>query len=79
MDLFNKYEPDATDYENARRLTGMIKEIFSQIQIPLRLQDLGVQKEDFDWIIANTKGGSVNANPRPVEPELLLELLEKAW
>ncbi len=79
LDLFNKYEPEATDQENARRLTGMIKEIFSQVQIPLRLQDLGIQKEDFEWIIANTKGGSVNANPRPIDPDSVRELLEKAW
>ena len=57
----------------------MIKEIFSQIQIPLKLRDLGVLKEDFDWIIENTKGGSVNSNPRIPDPESLRELLEKAW
>lgn len=79
LDLFNKYEPEGTNYENARRLTGMIKEIFSQVQIPLRLQDIGILKEDFDWIISQTKGRSVNANPRPVDPESLHQLLEKAW
>ncbi|UYP47091.1 hypothetical protein NEF87_003376 [Candidatus Lokiarchaeum ossiferum] len=79
LDLFNKYEPEGTDYENARRLTGMIKEIFSQVQIPLRLQDIGVLKEDFEWIITQTKGRSVNANPRPIDPESLRQLLDKAW
>ena len=69
----------ATDEKNSQRLASMIKEIFSQIQIPLKLRDLGVLKEDFDWIIENTKGGSVNSNPRTPDPESLRELLEKAW
>ncbi|QEE15171.1 iron-containing alcohol dehydrogenase family protein [Promethearchaeum syntrophicum] len=79
LDLFTKYEPEATDEKNSQRLASMIKELFSQIQIPLKLRDLGVLKEDFDWIIENTKGGSVNSNPRKPDPESLRELLEKAW
>ena len=79
LDLFTKYEPEATDEKNSQRLASMIKEIFSQIQIPLKLRDLGVLKEDFDWIIENTKGGSVNSNPRTPDPESLRELLENAW
>ena len=79
LDLFTKYEPEATDEKNSQRLASMIKEIFSQIQIPLKLRDLGVLKEDFDWIIENTKGGSVNSNPSTPDPESLRELLEKAW
>ena len=79
LDLFTKYEEEATDEKNSLRLASMIKEIFSQIQIPLKLKDLGVLKEDFDWIIENTKGGSVNANPRTPDPESLRELLEEAW
>ncbi len=79
LDLFTKYEAEATDIKNTQRLGSMIKELFSQIQIPLRLRDLGVLKEDFDWIIENTKGGSVNSNPRTPDPESLRDLLEKAW
>ena len=79
LDLFTKYEQEATDEKNTQRLTSMIKELLSQIQIPLKLRDLGVLKEDFDWIIENTKGGSVNSNPRTPDPESLRELLENAW
>ena len=79
LDLFTKYEPEATDEKNSQRLASMIKELFSQIQIPLKLRDLGVLKEDFDWIIENVKGGSVNSNPRKPDPESLRDLLEKAW
>ncbi len=79
LDLFTKFEPECNDSENGRRLAGMIKEVFSQVQIPLRLQDLGILKEDFDWIAENTKGGSVNTNPRIPTKEDLLDLLEKAW
>ena len=79
LDLFNKYEPEASDLENTHRFAAMIKEILSQVQIPLRLRELGVKKEDFDWIISNAKGGSVNANPRSVDPDSLKKLLETAW
>jgi len=79
LDLFTKYEQEATDEKNTQRLASMIKELLSQIQIPLKLRDLGVLKEDFDWIIENTKGGSVNSNPRTPDPESLRELLENAW
>ena len=79
LDLFTKYEEEASDEKNTQRLASMIKELLSQIQIPLKLRDLGVLKEDFDWIIENTKGGSANSNPRTPDPESLRELLEKAW
>ncbi len=79
LNLFTKYEAEASDEKNTQRLASMIKEMFSQIHIPLKLRDLGVLKEDFDWIIENTKGSSVNSNPRTPDPESLRELLEKAW
>jgi alcohol dehydrogenase len=79
LDMFSKYEPDASDQENARRLAAMIKELFSQVQIPIKLRDLKVQEEDFDWIVENTKGGSVNSNPRTPDAESMKKLLKKAW
>ena len=57
----------------------MIKELFVSIGVPIRLRDLSVRKADFDWIVANTKGGSVNSNPRTPDPISLRELLENAW
>ncbi len=78
-DFFNKYEPEASNEDNTKRLIGMIKELFADIGIPLRLEDLGIEKESFDWIIARTKGGSVNANPREVDKESLKKLLERAF
>jgi alcohol dehydrogenase class IV len=79
LDLFTKFETECSDYENGRRLAGMIKELFAQVQIPLRLQDLGIPKEDFEWIADNTKGGSVNSNPRTPSREDIIKLLERAW
>jgi alcohol dehydrogenase len=79
LDLFTKFDPKAENFENARRLSSMIKELFAQVQIPLRLQNLGIQKEDFQWIIENTKGASAANNPRPIDPDSLMELLEHAW
>lgn len=79
LDLFTKYEAEASEMDNARRLPSMLKELFSQVQIPLRLQDLAIKQEDFEWIAANTKGNAVDCNPRPIDPESVIELLQKAW
>lgn len=79
LNLLNKYEADASDEANTKYLINMIKELFISIGIPIRLRDLSIPKEDFDWIVANTKGGSVNSNPRTPDPASLKELLEKAW
>ncbi|WP_457556486.1 iron-containing alcohol dehydrogenase family protein [Candidatus Harpocratesius sp.] len=79
LDLFTKYEASCSDFENARRLAGMIKELFAQVQIPIRLRDLGILKDDFNWIVENTKGGSVNSNPRKPTAEEIGHLLENAW
>lgn len=79
IDLFTKYESSCNDYENSRRLAGMIKEIFAQVQLPIRLRDLGILQDDFPWIVQNTKGGSVNTNPRTPTPEEIGKLLESAW
>jgi alcohol dehydrogenase class IV len=79
LDFVSKFEKDAKDEENALRLIGMIKELLTDIGIPIRLRELGVLKEDFNWIIQNTKGGSVNSNPRTPDPEALRKILESAW
>ncbi len=77
-DFFHKYEAEASDEDNTRRLIGMIKELFTDVGLPIRLGDLGVEKSDFDWIIENTKGGSFEANPRTPDDESLKEFLENA-
>jgi alcohol dehydrogenase class IV len=79
LDLPYSYSKDATDEENTEQLINLITEFFSQLNIPHHLQEMGVQSEDFEWIIANTKGGSVNANIRVPDPESLQQLLKKAF
>ena len=38
-----------------------------------------VSKEDFEWIVENTKGSSAANNPRPIDLPSIMDLLEKAW
>ncbi len=81
-DFFNTYEPEASDEDNTRRLIGMLKELISSVNIPIRLEELGIEKEDLDWIVARvvrTKGGSYEANPREPDRESLKKLLSDAY
>ncbi len=73
------FDPTLSDEENARQLITLISNFFTKLDIPCSLKDVGVAEEDFDWIIENTKGGSVNANIRVPDPESLKDLLDRAY
>jgi alcohol dehydrogenase class IV len=77
--LQTKLKANATQEEKSHSAIEMVRELFEAIGVPTLLRKLGLKKEDFDWIITNTKGGSVNTNPREPTPELLHELLENNW
>ena len=59
-------------------LNEIIFDFLDKLHIPKRLSDLGIQEKDFDAIVKDTKGGSLDANPRPTTPELLKDILKSA-
>lgn len=65
------------NYKGAN-LNEMIFDFLEKLHIPKRLSELGIKETDFDAIVKDTKGGSLDANPRPTTPELLKEILKSA-
>jgi alcohol dehydrogenase class IV len=55
-----------------------IKELLENLSIPLRLSKLGIKREDVKRIVKDTKGSSLNNNPRETNEHLLTEILNKA-
>ena len=56
----------------------MMFDFLDKLEIPKKLSEIGIQEKDFDNIVKDTKGGSLEANPRPTTPELLREILKSA-
>ncbi len=61
-----------------KNLNEMIFDLLDKLKIPKRLSELGIRESDFDAIVKDTKGGSLDANPRPTTPELLKQILKSA-
>ncbi len=53
-----------------------IDELLATLQIPTRLNALGVDAEQLDEIVRGSRGNSMNGNPREISDEELRELLQ---
>jgi len=51
----------------------------TELGIPKRLRDLGVQEEQLPAIVAASRGNSMSGNPREITDEELLEMLTTIW
>ncbi len=67
----------ATNEEKSRALITFIQDYLAELNIPYRLGELGVKSEDIPWIVAQTKGGSADANPRGFSKEQLTRFLHR--
>ncbi len=73
-------EEDASllsETEAAQRVVEKIKEMFSQAGIKENLSEWGIKEEDFLQLAKESKGGSLNNNPRETSEADLIELLYK--
>lgn len=57
---------------------SFVKDLLSKLNMPQHLKDLGISVSDLSVIAFSAKGSSLNNNPRPVTPEVLIEILSKA-
>lgn len=64
--------------DKARWAIEKLKDIFQYIGIPLRLNEIGIKESDLDDIIQDTKGSSLNNNPRNTTKDSLKEILINA-
>ena len=69
----------AVSVEDAARMAvRAIRDMISQLQLPQRLQDVGINQDDVAGIASAARGSSLNNNPRPTTPASLQELLSGA-
>ncbi|MGL6196459.1 MAG: hypothetical protein ACRC2T_16720, partial [Thermoguttaceae bacterium] len=73
--LDQKKIKDASDELLVEMLIERITNICEKIVIPMRFADYGITQKDFPLIAKNSKGGSMQANPRTFTDEEICELL----
>ena len=64
--------------EKAEWAIKKIEDIFTYVEVPLRLSEVGIIEADFDEIIKDTTGSSLANNPRDTNKETLREILVNA-
>ena len=69
--------PDSIN-DKALWIIELIKKIFEHCEIPLHLKDIGITEEDIDDIVKDTKGSSLNNNPRDTDKQSLKQILLNA-
>lgn len=65
-------------FKKAEWAIWKIKDIFLYIGIPLHLNQIGIKESDIDGIVQDTKGSSLDNNPRTTTKESLIEILRNA-
>ena len=56
-----------------------VESLLSELGIPRRLRELGVARERLPELARQSRGNSLSGNPVPVEPDVLLRVLEEVW
>ncbi len=63
----------------ADRLIETVMELCHEVNIPSRLRDLGVTREQLPELVPGSRGNSMSGNPRELSDAELLDLLETLW
>jgi alcohol dehydrogenase class IV len=74
-----RYALDVRDDDDgvaAQALIDRVNVLCRTLNVPSRLADLGVQREQLPALVAGSHGNSLNGNPRPIADEELHSLLE---
>ncbi|MFX1297169.1 MAG: iron-containing alcohol dehydrogenase family protein [Promethearchaeota archaeon] len=64
--------------ERADLTIDFIRNLIKEINLPTKLSELNIKERDIPEIVKETKGSSLEANPRKATPELLTEILMNA-
>ncbi len=73
-------ETDAGDDVVRERMLSRIESLQEEIDVPRRLRDVGVDRDDFESVAAIAATDSAMANnPRPVTEADIVSILEAAW
>lgn len=63
----------------ADRLIESVMELCREVNIPSRLRDLGLTREQLPELVSGSRGNSMSGNPRELSDAELLDLLETLW
>ncbi len=67
---------EPSDAAAAEKLIERIDLIAARIGIPRRLADVGVRAEQIPALVRDSRGNSMNGNPRPIADDELAQILE---
>ena len=71
---------DLLGYKSAAQSVEAVNRILGAINLPLRLRDVGVEREAFPVIVEESlPSSSLKHNPRPLKAEDVNAILEAAW
>ena len=68
----------ASEEDAARMAVEAVKGLITRLQLPQRLQDIGIHQRDIARIAGAASGSSLSSNPRATTPESLQKLLSGA-
>jgi alcohol dehydrogenase class IV len=68
-----------SDAAAAAEAPDLVRALNHRLEIPSRLRDLGVRREEIPAIVRGSRGNSMSGNPRPIEDAELTSILEGIW
>jgi alcohol dehydrogenase class IV len=74
-----RYALDLRDFDDAAAVATLVETIdglCSRLNVPRRLNELGVTRDQLPALVAGSHGNSLNGNPRPIDDAELAQLLE---
>jgi alcohol dehydrogenase class IV len=74
-DVYRAYF-DAPEREQADRIQSRIEALLMEVGIPRRLSEIGVQRDQIPAIVRDSRGNSMNGNPRSLTDDELTRILE---
>ncbi|MGB9596615.1 MAG: iron-containing alcohol dehydrogenase [Candidatus Poribacteria bacterium] len=74
----DQYIEGESDEKNAHRAIEFIHNLITSLKLPKKLSELGITRDDLPLIASSAKGSSLNNNPRPTNPESLIEIMLSA-
>ena len=64
-------------YASGKALIDRVYGLLEKFNISCKLSDYGLQEADLEWIVSNSRSGSMRANPRTFSDEELTALLRE--
>ena len=64
-------------YNTAEKLIERVESLLKKFNLSSKLSDLGLKESDLEWVVRNSRSGSMRANPRDLSDAELTELLHE--